>query len=54
MTHDDDGAPRCVRPPYAEHTGAKRKSTTQIDIVGRRFDIWCDDDQIMADGKYLI
>jgi len=40
--------------PYAEHTGAKWRSTTHIDIVGRRFDIWCDGDQIMADGKYLI
>ncbi len=25
--------------PYAEHTGAKWRSTTHIDIVGRRFDI---------------
>ncbi len=40
--------------PYAEHTGAKWKSTTHIDIVGRRFDIWFDDDQIMRDGKFLI
>jgi leucyl aminopeptidase (aminopeptidase T) len=40
--------------PYAEHTGAKWRSATHIDIVGRRFDIWFDDDQIMADGKYLI
>ena len=40
--------------PYAEHTGAKWKSTTHIDIVGRRFDIWFDGDQIMAAGKFLI
>jgi leucyl aminopeptidase (aminopeptidase T) len=40
--------------PYAEHTGAKWKSTTHIDIVGRRFDIWFDGDQIMKDGKFLI
>jgi aminopeptidase len=40
--------------PYAEHTGAKWKSTTHIDIVGRNFDIWFDGDQIMKDGKFLI
>ena len=40
--------------PYAEHTGAKWKSTTHIDIVGRRFDIWFDGEQVMADGKFLI
>jgi leucyl aminopeptidase (aminopeptidase T) len=40
--------------PYAEHTGAKWKSTTHIDIVGRRFDIWFDGDKIMADGRFLI
>ncbi|HEY6930244.1 MAG TPA: aminopeptidase [Thermoanaerobaculia bacterium] len=40
--------------PYSEHTGAKWSSTTHIDIVGRRFDIWFDDDQVMRDGKFLI
>ena len=40
--------------PYAEHTGAKWKSTTHIDIVGRRFDIWFDGEQVMSDGKFLI
>ena len=40
--------------PYAEHTGADWSSTTHIDIVGRHFDIWFDDDQVMADGKFLI
>jgi aminopeptidase len=40
--------------PYAEHTGAKWQSSTHIDIVGRRFDIWFDDDQVMAEGKFLI
>jgi aminopeptidase len=40
--------------PYAEHTGAKWKSTTHIDIVGRNFDIWFDEDQIMDNGKFLI
>ena len=40
--------------PYAEHTGAKWKSTTHIDIVGRNFHIWFDEDKVMADGKFLI
>jgi len=40
--------------PYSEHTGAKWSSTTHIDIVGRRFDIWFDDEQVMADSKFLI
>jgi aminopeptidase len=40
--------------PYSEHTGAKWTSTTHIDIVGRRFDIWFDDEQVMADSKFLI
>ncbi|MDB6114638.1 MAG: aminopeptidase [Lacunisphaera sp.] len=40
--------------PYSEHTGQKWKSTTHIDCVGRFFDIWLDDEQIMAQGKFLI
>jgi len=40
--------------PYSEHTGAKWASTTHIDVVGRRFDIWFDDDQVMTEGKFLI
>ena len=40
--------------PYGEHTGAKWYSSTHIDVVGRRFDIWVDDEQIMRAGKFLI
>jgi len=40
--------------PYSEHTGASWSSTTHIDIVGRRFDVWFDEDQVMAEGKFLI
>jgi leucyl aminopeptidase (aminopeptidase T) len=40
--------------PYSEHTGAKWRSTTHIDIVGRSFDIWFDGNQVMRDGKFLI
>ena len=39
---------------YAEHTGAAWSCCTHLDIVGRHFDIWFDDDQVMADGKFLI
>jgi aminopeptidase len=40
--------------PYAEHTGQSWKSTTHIDCVGRNFDIWMDDEQIMKDGKFQV
>jgi aminopeptidase len=40
--------------PYGEHTGADWYSSTHIDVVGRNFDIWVDDEQIMRDGKFLI
>ncbi len=40
--------------PYGAHTGAEWWSGTHIDVVGRDFDIWADDRQIMAAGKFLI
>lgn len=40
--------------PYGEHTGAKWHSSTHIDVVGRKFDIWVDGNQIMHEGKFLI
>ena len=40
--------------PYGAHTGADWKSTTHIDVVATQFNIWVDDRQIMADGKFLI
>jgi aminopeptidase len=40
--------------PYGAHTGADWDSTTHIDVVGRKFNIWVDDQQIMQDGKFLI
>ncbi len=40
--------------PYGEHTGAKWYSSTHIDVVGRRFDIFVDDQQIMKQGKFTI
>lgn len=40
--------------PYSEHTGANWVSKTHIDCVGRDFDIWFDNDQVMKGGKFLI
>src|SRR5579863_7515737 len=40
--------------PYGAHTGAKWDSSTHIDVVGRKFNIWVDDEQIMQDGKFLV
>jgi leucyl aminopeptidase (aminopeptidase T) len=40
--------------PYGAHTGAQWDSTTHIDVVGRKFNIWVDDQQIMQEGKFLV
>jgi leucyl aminopeptidase (aminopeptidase T) len=40
--------------PYGAHTGADWYSATHIDVVGLRFDIWVDDQQIMRAGSFLI
>jgi leucyl aminopeptidase (aminopeptidase T) len=40
--------------PYGAHTGAQWASSTHIDVVARRFDIWADDRQIMAAGSFLV
>lgn len=40
--------------PYGAHTGADWYSSTHIDVVGRQFDIWADDRQIMRDGRFLV
>lgn len=40
--------------PYGFHTGAQWDSSTHIDVVGTRFNIWADEMQIMQDGKFLI
>jgi aminopeptidase len=40
--------------PYGAHTGADWWSGTHIDVVGRDFDIWADERQIMAAGKFLL
>jgi leucyl aminopeptidase (aminopeptidase T) len=40
--------------PYGSHTGAAWTSSTHIDVVGRDFDIWADDRQIMRNGRFLV
>ena len=40
--------------PYGAHTGATWYSSTHIDVVGTRFDIWVDGQQIMEKGHFLI
>ena len=40
--------------PYGAHTGADWDSSTHIDVVGRKFNIWVDDGPIMRDGKFLV
>jgi aminopeptidase len=40
--------------PYGLHTGAQWSSSTHIDVVGRDFDIWADDRQIMQNGEFLV
>jgi leucyl aminopeptidase (aminopeptidase T) len=40
--------------PYGFHTGADWYSSTHIDVVGRNFNIWLDDKQIMQDGHFLL
>jgi aminopeptidase len=40
--------------PYGSHTGAPWSSSTHIDVVGRKFNIWIDDRPVMREGKFLI
>jgi len=40
--------------PYGAHTGAEWYSSTHIDVVGRKFDIWIDGRQIMHEGRFLL
>jgi aminopeptidase len=40
--------------PYGAHTGADWDCSTHIDVVGREFDIWVDDEPIMRQGQFLL
>ena len=40
--------------PYGSQTGADWKSTTHIDVLTRDCDVWIDDEQVIAQGRYLL
>ena len=40
--------------PYGAHTGADWYSSTHIDVVGRNFNIWIDNRQIMNAGHFML
>jgi leucyl aminopeptidase (aminopeptidase T) len=39
--------------PYGSQTGADWKSRTHIDVLTRDCDVWIDDEQVIAGGRYL-
>jgi aminopeptidase len=40
--------------PYGSQTGACWKSRTHIDVLTRQCDVWIDDEQVIAGGRYLM
>ena len=40
--------------PYGSQTGADWKSRTHIDVLTRDCDVWIDDTQVIARGRYLL
>jgi aminopeptidase len=40
--------------PYGSQTHADWKSRTHVDVLTRQCDVWIDDDQIIAKGKYQL
>ena len=40
--------------PYGSQTGAPWKSRTHVDVLTRNCDVWIDDEQVIAGGKYLM
>jgi len=40
--------------PAGEQTGADWTSSSHIDVVGTRFDVWADDRKIMSEGKFTL
>jgi aminopeptidase len=40
--------------PYGSQTGAAWKSRTHIDVLTRDCDVWIDDEQVIAGGKYRL
>lgn len=40
--------------PYGSQTHADWKSTTHVDVLTRHCNVWIDDEQVIADGQYLL
>ena len=40
--------------PYGSQTHANWKSRTHVDVLTRNCDVWIDDEQVIADGRYLL
>jgi leucyl aminopeptidase (aminopeptidase T) len=40
--------------PYGSQTGADWKSTTHVDVLTRECDVWIDEQQVIAEGRYLL
>ncbi|HEX4566400.1 MAG TPA: aminopeptidase [Vicinamibacterales bacterium] len=40
--------------PYGSQTGANWKSCTHVDVLTRECDVWIDDQQVIANGRYLL
>lgn len=40
--------------PYGSQTGANWKSRTHIDVLTRDCDVWIEDEQVIAGGRYLM
>jgi leucyl aminopeptidase (aminopeptidase T) len=40
--------------PYGSQTGAPWSSRTHVDVLTRRCNVWIDDEQVIAEGEYLL
>jgi len=40
--------------PYGSQTGANWKSSTHVDVLTRECNVWIDDEQVIAEGRYLL
>jgi aminopeptidase len=40
--------------PYGSQTGADWKSRTHVDVLTRECDVWIDEEQVIAKGRYLL
>jgi len=40
--------------PYGSQTHAKWSSTTHVDVLARHCNVWIDDEQVIANGRYML